>query len=205
MDIQKHSFHLPLLPAAMKRGIQFLCNTQRLPLPPSENFNGAGVYAIYYHGKHHLYSSICLKTCRNMEIPIYVGKAVPPGWRQGRIKSGANTTLKRRLSEHAKSINQGADLDLADFSCKFVILDEEMLPLIAPLESNLVACFKPLWNSCIDGFGNHDPGKGRYNQLNSEWDTLHPGRPWEPKMPPNPLSKDEIIARGRRYLSGISS
>ncbi len=31
-------------------------------------------------------------------------------------------------------------------------------------------------NKIIDGFGNHDPGKGRYNQLRSRWDKLHPGR-----------------------------
>ena len=205
MDIQTQTFHYPDFSALMKRGIEFLCGTPRFPLPPLEMLGGAGIYAIYYHGKDDLYSSICLKTCRNMEVPIYVGKAVPAGWRQGRKNDGANTALKKRLSEHAKSIEMGAGLDLVDFSCKFVILDGEMLPLIASLESNLIACFKPLWNSCIDGFGNHDPGSGRYKQVNSEWDTLHPGRPWGSKMPPHPLSKDEIVTKGLRHLKGTNS
>jgi hypothetical protein len=30
----------------------------------------------------------------------------------------------------------------------------------------------------LDGFGNHDLGKGRYNQQRSAWDIIHPGRKW---------------------------
>ena len=33
-----------------------------------------------------------------------------------------------------------------------------------------------LWNSLVDGFGNHDPGAGRYKGLRPRWDVLHPGR-----------------------------
>jgi hypothetical protein len=41
---------------------------------------------------------------------------------------------------------------------------------------------KPLWNVVVDGFGNHDPGSGRYNQQISAWDTIHPGRSWAKKL-----------------------
>ena len=32
----------------------------------------------------------------------------------------------------------------------------------------------PLWNTTVDGFGNHDPGKGRYEQAISDWDVPDP-------------------------------
>jgi hypothetical protein len=31
-------------------------------------------------------------------------------------------------------------------------------------------------DAAVDGFGNHDPGKGRYKQARSDWDVIHPGR-----------------------------
>jgi hypothetical protein len=38
--------------------------------------------------------------------------------------------------------------------------------------------YKPVWNRCLDGFGDNNPGSGRYNGERSWWDTLHPGRAW---------------------------
>jgi len=32
-------------------------------------------------------------------------------------------------------------------------------------ESLMIAPFMPLWNSLIDGFGNHNPSKGRYTGI----------------------------------------
>ncbi len=49
-------------------------------------------------------------------------------------------------------------------------------------ESLLIEISRPLWNYALDGFGNHDPGNGRYNQQKSPWDTLHPGREWAEKL-----------------------
>lgn len=51
--------------------------------------------------------------------------------------------------------------------------------------------FRPVWNMVIDGFGNHDPGSGRYNQKISSWDTLHPGRSWAMKLQPG-KSREQI-------------
>jgi hypothetical protein len=52
---------------------------------------------------------------------------------------------------------------------------------------------EPLWNQKLDGFGNHDPGAGRYNQQRSPWDVIHPGRPWAARLKPNSRSKAEIL------------
>ncbi|MDR2213154.1 MAG: Eco29kI family restriction endonuclease, partial [Pseudomonadales bacterium] len=113
--------------------------------------------------------------------PIYVGKAVPPGARKGGFGLGENPgqALYNRLAEHAKSIEQAQNLELSDFFCRFLVVEDIWIPLA---ESLLIEMYKPLWNRKIDGFGNHDPGSGRHNQRRSNWDILHPGRPWAEKL-----------------------
>ena len=44
----------------------------------------------------------------------------------------------------------------------------------------------------IDGFGNHDPGKGRYEQARSEWDVLHPGRVWADRLKGTPPDENKV-------------
>lgn len=154
-------------------------------LPPSP-FIAAGVYAIYYHGNNFLYKDI------KPFSPIYVGKAVPLGARKGNIGVSENQgkALFNRLSEHAESIKSAINLKLEDFTCRYIAVDDIWIPLA---ETLLIDKFKPIWNVAIDGFGNHDPGKGRYNQQRSIWDTLHPGRPWAEKLLPNHKDKDQIM------------
>ena len=50
--------------------------------------------------------------------------------------------------------------------------------MIGTIEAALIKLHRPLWNSALDGFGNHDPGSGRYNQAKSDWDVVHVGREW---------------------------
>jgi Eco29kI restriction endonuclease. len=54
--------------------------------------------------------------------------------------------------------------------------------LIGTVEAGLIRYYTPIWNTLVDGFGNHDPGKGRYNQAKSDWDVLHAGRPWADRL-----------------------
>ena len=57
---------------------------QEIEQLPPEPFYGAGIYAIYYNGDFPPYKKISIKQLRGKEaIPIYVGKAVPPGARKG--------------------------------------------------------------------------------------------------------------------------
>lgn len=163
------------------------------PLPPDEPFIGAGIYALYYEGNFALYTEIAGQN-RNRQYrwPIYVGKAVPAGARKGGYGLGADPgqALYKRLTEHAASIGDAENLNVADFHCRFLVVDDIWIPLA---ESLLVEMYSPLWNQKIDGFGNHDPGKGRYNQQRSPWDTIHPGRAWAYKL--KPPSNDEQIVR----------
>jgi hypothetical protein len=157
-------------------------------LPPAE-FKGIGIYALYYFGNNPLYSYIT-KYNRENEIgwPIYVGKAIAKGGRKGvlgNVNTGKN--IYNRLKKHAKTIEETQDLNIGDFKCQFMTVDSIWIPLGEQL---LIDEFKPFWNVYIDGFGNNDPGSGRYNQQNSPWDILHPGRGWAAKLAPNKRYSD---------------
>lgn len=61
-------------------------------LPPTDAFTGAGVYTLNYMGKFPAYQDL------GAEWPIYVGKADPPGRRQGRTAvSRPSSALYSRL------------------------------------------------------------------------------------------------------------
>ena len=148
------------------------------PLSGLEPFNGAGIYAIYYTGNFEAYKPLAKKNKGSkFEAPIYVGKAVPPGARKGNfgVDSEPGMALYKRLKEHAESIIFAENLNIDDFFCRFLVVEDIWIPLG---EALLIAKFSPVWNKLIDGFGNHDPGRGRYQQMRSKWDTLHPGREW---------------------------
>ncbi|MGE5371707.1 MAG: Eco29kI family restriction endonuclease [Solirubrobacterales bacterium] len=169
-------------------------------LPPAEPFEGAGIYALYYTGTFTAYRRIAEQNRDDMFLqPIYVGKAVPPGARKGGFGLGAapGKALFNRLQEHASSVEQAENLELSDFKCRYLVVDDIWIPLA---ESLLIETFKPIWNHLIDGFGNHDPGSGRYNQYVSRWDVLHPGRSWAERLRPRNESAEEIIIKAEQYL-----
>lgn len=161
-------------------------------LPP-DSFLGAGIYAIYYAGGFQAYKPLAQKNRgKKFQAPIYVGKAVPAGARKGGfgLDKPAGNVLCKRLTEHADSIEAAKNLERKDFSCRYLVVDDIWIPLG---ESLLIEMFSPLWNLRIDGFGNHDPGKGRYKQQRSPWDVLHPGRYWAGRLQPNARSEKEIL------------
>jgi hypothetical protein len=160
-------------------------------LPPSDQFAGAGIYAIYYAGGFEAYRAISERNrSKNPMQPIYVGKAVPPGARKGGFGLGAapGPAIFKRLREHARSVEEGDQLRLQDFTCRYLVSDDIWIPLG---ESLLIEQFKPLWNVLIEGFGIHKPGKNRPQQT-SKWDTLHPGRKLAEGLPPNPLTAAQL-------------
>ena len=158
-------------------------------------FSGAGIYVIYYTGKFKPYGPLSAKNSEGeYKAPIYVGKAVPPGARKGNFgleEADPGRALHNRLSEHAESVKEAENLNLEDFFCRFLVVDDIWIPLG---ESLLIAKFSPIWNKLVDGFGNHDPGKGRYNQMRSKWDTIHPGRAWASKCAEGPDTIEQIYA-----------
>lgn len=170
-----------------------------VPLGSLKAFDGAGVYAIYYTGGFQGYEAIAERNSnQRFGAPIYVGKAVPKGARKGGdLEAAPGKVLYNRLKQHAKSIEEAANLDIADFHCRYLIVDDIWIPLG---ESLLIAKFDPLWNKLIDGFGNHDPGKGRHAGLRPRWDVLHPGRLWAERCQARDETAEQIISEARNYL-----
>ena len=135
-----------------------------MPLAELASFEGAGIYAVYYRGDFPAYEAIAKKNReQNFIAPIYIGKAVPKGARKGGdLDASPGTVLFSRLVQHKRSIEEANNLDIVDFHCRYLVVDDIWIPLG---ESLLIAKFNPLWNKLIDGFGNHDPDKGRHAGL----------------------------------------
>lgn len=162
------------------------------PLPP-EPFEGAGIYAIYYLGDFDAYQPLAEINRERMEAPIYVGKADPKGGRRGGDwDAPAGAALSDRLRKHSNSVTQADNLDLADFRCRYLVLDDVWVRMA---ERMLISWYKPLWNVVVDGFGNNDPGKRRATQYRSPWDILHPGRPWSVKLAEGETTADDVRAK----------
>lgn len=183
-DRNKHVFHSPDFEEIIKDTIRFFNGTPVLPIPVPEKFQGTGVYAIYCTARSGIYKDFHEINRTSYILPIYIGKAVPKGWRQARSGCSANSEsyeLNNRMREHGRNLQTVEGIELKDFCCRFIILESAESDLIGTVEAALIRKYKPLWNTLLDGFGNHDPGSGRYEQAMSDWDVCHPGRLWAKK------------------------
>jgi len=190
----------------VKDAVRFFNGSPVHTLPPPERFTGSGVYALYYTGAHEIYSKYSELNRLQYGHPIYIGKAVPRGWRQARVSDEPNRSsyeLHSRLREHFRSINVGAGLLPEDFSCRFTIFEGDSSDMIGTIEASLIKLFQPLWNSSLDGFGNHTPGAGRFNQAQSDWDVIHPGREWAKKCTGIPNSEEMIMSNIKTHLESL--
>jgi hypothetical protein len=176
-------------------------------------FWGAGVYAVYYAGWEAPYEALGDANADlvngGVGVPIYVGKADPPGGRKGLNVATTSRKLYERLSEHRRSVTQASNLAVEDFYFRWLVVE----PIWVPLgEAILLQKFSPVWNSVLDGFGNHDPGSGRVDGELSLWDTLHPGRfsiprrqtepvYWADKYAPNSMTSQKVMAKVRTHLA----
>ncbi len=170
-----------------------------VPMEELKTFTGAGIYAIYYTGDFPAYEAIVERNKEGRFLaPIYVGKAVPAGSRKGGdLKANPGKVLFNRLKQHKRSLEEASNLDLKDFHCRYLLVDDIWIPLG---ESLLITKFDPVWNKLVDGFGNHDPGKGRHAGLRPRWDVLHPGRPWADRCRDRDETEDQIITEVKDYL-----
>jgi len=173
--------------------------TEPTPLGSVKKFQGAGLYAIYYSGDHPAYEVISALNSDRWTTPIYVGKAVPSGGRRGLDVTASHGTeaLSKRIREHAKSIIASPDLSIDAFVVRWLVVEDIWIALG---ESAMIRAHRPVWNALVDGFGNHDPGKGRANGIQSRWDTLHPGRTWVGNFPPRAEAPTVIEQDIREYL-----
>lgn len=185
----------PLAKEALAKSVEAELLAQSAhPLANVQRFLGAGIYVLYYDGPHELYAPIA-----GTEMPIYVGKAVPKGARKALTDADKiGPELWGRIDEHRRSTEAVVDLNPSDFRVRYLVADELFIPLA---ETLMIRTLRPVWNQVVDGFGNHDPGSGRYNGKRPDWDTLHPGRSWASKLSPGKYTYDELIARVQAHFA----
>ena len=186
---------------------------ERKPVPMSQlpHFRGEGVYAIYYCGDFKPYKVISEANADDQwAMPIYVGKADPPGARegsktivpeQGKSQSMVcqERALRDRLQGHVRSIEAATStLNIEHFWCRFLLVNQVWVGLA---ETMMISRFTPIWNTPINGFGNNAPGGGREGQVRSRWDTVHPGRRAAEKLPPRPEPRSVIEDEIRQILA----
>lgn len=176
---------------------------ERDPVPMTDipAFEGEGVYAIYYTGTFPAYQTIAEANAYGAwDCPIYVGKADPPGGRKGGLPDQLTraASLRNRLMKHGRTIASANNLDIADFHCRFLLVSHLWLELA---ENMMITRFSPVWNTLIDGFGNNDPGAGRYAQMVSRWDVLHPGRVWADRCARRNETADDIAREVANHLA----
>ncbi|MEU8186723.1 Eco29kI family restriction endonuclease [Micromonospora carbonacea] len=183
---------------------------------------GNGVYAIYYSGPHPVYREI-----RGGQQPVYVGLSTADRRKSkatyGRPiedyldelatdeKPKPTLTLFDRLRDHQHSIRQIAArderMDMSFFRFRYLVT-ESIFALRA--ESILKDHYRPVWNDCVDGFGNKDPGgtrrgneSGLIRGTKPAWDTLHPGRFWADYMHDGQFSRLQLEERALAYLAAL--
>lgn len=171
------------------------------PLSELSQFDGAGVYMLFYSGDFEPYARL---SEHNRETPgswpIYIGKAEAEKSRKGDpnqrdVLDGPK--LFKRMNEHRRSIVQAENLDIEDFSCKSLVVAPAWVQLA---EIIAIRMHQPLWNSLLDGFGNHAPGSGRASMVRPRWDTLHPGRSWASVLGERAETVDDVIVDVEGYL-----
>jgi len=101
-----------------------------------------GVYALY-----------------QMDKLVYAGKAL-------------QTTLRRRLAEHARKIRGRENVTLDQMTCRFLVIEGSWF--VRAAEDAIIHHYSPVWN--LSGFGRHDPGKGRPGIRPCKWDLEFPYR-----------------------------
>jgi hypothetical protein len=154
-----------------------------------------------------IYSKYGILNRTSYSHPIYVGKAVPKGWRQARVTDDPEaqaSELQSRLTQHSKSIEAVNGISLPDFMCRFVILEGTASDMIGTIEAALIKLHRPLWNTRMDGFGNHTPGAGRFQQAKSDWDVIHVGRTWAAKCTGVPKSSAAILKNVEQHLEELA-
>lgn len=173
-----------------------------VPLGSVGPVKGAGIYVIYYTGGFKPYALLAqANQGARWGKPIYVGKAIPKGGRKGGLSKNAavGSALADRLKQHAASIQEAQNLDLEDFSVRYLVVDDIWIPLG---ENMLIETFQPVWNRAIDGFGNKDPGKRRKDQYKSPWDVFHPGRHFAEKLGDSGMTSSFLEEMVADYFAG---
>ncbi|MEZ5447810.1 MAG: Eco29kI family restriction endonuclease [Thiolinea sp.] len=70
------------------------------------------------------------------------------------------------MSEHSRSISAAKNLELSDFSCRFIILQSQEADLIGTVEAAMTRKYNPLWNLMLMVLEIMTQAKEDMNKLN---------------------------------------
>lgn len=130
-------------------------------------FDGAGLYAVYYEGATlDLYARLS-----GLAIPLYVGQARSHNSATG-VGRRDPRPLWSRVAEHRRSISE-ARLSVSEFGVRLLKMPDVHIDMG---EDGLRRGYQPVWNSILTGFGSHEQGPRTRRSSRSKWDTVHAGR-----------------------------
>lgn len=176
---EDHIYSNPAFAEFLKDAVRAFNGSPVAPMPPP-SFTGSGVYALYCTAAKGPYAKFGKEINRlEYKVPIYVGKAVPPGWRQSRQLDGSadtSTSLYSRLCQHSRSIEQGKGLSLSDFACRFMPLSVCEATLTTKISDFMITFYKPLWNTIVRGFSRCRFTDSAKQEFHSDWEVIHNGK-----------------------------
>ncbi len=161
-----------------------------------EKIKGEGIYALYYTGELPLYKEYQNLNAEKLKAPIYIGTAL------NKQKTKGNS-FEEKIKEQYRNIAKVSNLNPGDFYVKAMPVDSSFPSIAEAIESALVSHYKPLWNSGLEGFASHNPGKGRTKQAPSDWDVIHPGREWVTKLSGVPNDRRKITRRVQKHMEAL--
>lgn len=136
----KHNFFFEFDKAFTAQLIEKFEASPEHPLAEDVAPPSKGVYALYRRRKL-----------------VYAGKAL-------------QTTLRRRLVEHAQKVAGRRNITLREMTCRYLVIDSDWF--VRAGEHALIESYDPEWN--LSGFGSHVPGRGRPGIRRSKWDMEFP-------------------------------
>ena len=151
---EDHVYHNEAFAELCKDAVRAFNGTPVCGMPPPR-FTGSGVYAIYCTAKRGIYERYGNKVNRmGYNVPIYVGKAVPKGWREENPEAFCSLPIKNQILFWQGEIEKTIGVSANDFHCRISQIDEQSLTLIDGMYDTLIDAFHPVWNavfcSCIN-------------------------------------------------------
>ena len=147
--------------------IRFFSGTPVHALPPPIKFAGSGVYAIYCIATEGLYQKYGNEVNKySYQVPIYVGKAVPQGWRPMQNASLCFLSINEQLDFWKSLVKKTVGLFADDFMVRFCSSNYVGLELCSQLYKSLNILFSPLWNELF-------PSCSTPSDFVSEWKRFH--------------------------------
>ena len=149
--VEDRFYHNEAFAELCKDAVRAFNGTPVCELPPP-CFAGSGVYAIYCTAKTGLYERYGNKVNRmGYNVPIYVGKAVPQGWRQSRTAGIDRLSLDEQMVFWLGLIKSSIGLEAADFQLRSHCCNVAEIGLAHSIHQLMQDTYRPLWNNVFKG------------------------------------------------------